>query len=67
MQQNRLRKTDRLSHEPLQPGPKCQMFPFNLLRMDFPNGMVFRFPMAIGHVCPIRIEMPNTQRCEASL
>ena len=43
MQQDRFRKTDRLSHSPLQPGPKCQMFPFNLLRMDFPNGMLCRF------------------------
>ena len=67
MQQNRCRKTDRLSHAPLQPGLQCQMFPFNLLRMDFPNGRLCRFQMAIVHVCPIRIEMPSTQRCESSL
>jgi hypothetical protein len=41
LQQDRFRKTNSLSHEPLQPGPKCQMFPFNLLRMDFPNYMLF--------------------------
>jgi hypothetical protein len=32
------------------------MFPFNLLRMYFANGMLFRLKMTIVHVCTIGIE-----------
>jgi hypothetical protein len=63
MQPHRFGKTDGLSHEARQPGPPGEMFPFNLLRMDFANGMVGGLEMTTVHVCTIGIEMMHGQRC----
>ena len=63
MQPHRFGKTDGLSHEPLQPGSECEMFPFNLLRMYFAHGMVFGLEMTIVHVCTIGRETTNASWC----
>jgi hypothetical protein len=62
MQPYGFRKTDGLSHEALQPGPQGEMFPFNLLRMGFANGMLSGLEMTTVHVCTIGIAMMNAQR-----
>jgi hypothetical protein len=62
MQPHRFGKTDGLAHEALQPGPQGEMFPFNLLRLGFANGMFGGLEMTIVHVCTIGIEMMNAQR-----
>ena len=57
--------TDGLSHEALQPGPEREVFPFNLLRLSFANGMLFWIEVTIVHICTIGIEMVNAQRCQS--
>jgi hypothetical protein len=59
VQPHRFGKTDGLSHAALQPGPQGEMCPFNLLRMDFANGMLCWLKMTTVHVCTIGIEMMN--------
>jgi hypothetical protein len=64
MQLHRFGETDGRSHEALQPGPEREVFPFNLLRLYFANGLLFWIEVTIVHVCTIRREMVNSQRCQ---
>ena len=59
MQLHYFGKTDRLSHQLLQPRSECEMFPFDLLCMYCTNSMLLGLEMTIIHVCTIGLEMPN--------
>ena len=58
---NGARKTDRLSHQPLDPGPQHQMFAPDLLRMPFVRAVLCGIEMP--GVCTPMIGMlaPNTK------
>jgi hypothetical protein len=64
MQPPRFGKTDGFSPSALQPGLAGEVFPFNLLRLCFANGMLFWIEVTIVHVCTSGIEMVNAQRCQ---
>ena len=63
MPPHRFGKTEGFTHEALQPGPEREVFPFNLLRLSFANGMLCWSAVPIVHVCTIGIELVNAQRC----
>ena len=64
MEQNRLGKADSLTNESLHTRTQGQVLPFNLLRVCFANGMLFRLSVSLIYFCPIGVKVMNTKGCQ---